>query len=522
VRRRDGADVTALLRLVTALGALVAVTACLHHVAGVPESDMSASRVVPAVALARGFPIYAGPSTGPIIDFMYGPVAAIAFLPAALASTPSGALAVAAALNALAFFLPMAWLHRRAIRRGDAALAGFVLFVLAVVRDPGLAFSALTIHADAPALGLGALACGLLATGPRPPSAGRLAAIATAIVLAAWTKQTIAPLALALVGMTLVRDGVGAAARLAAWLAGVGLAVSVVWLVAFDPRALWFNMVTLPSRMPWYGEADGGRWATVGFVAGLLARLTWLPALVLVALAVGARRYGVRVHDTPCVLLAVVGILLAPLAVVGGAKVGGFLNTFSVCTYFLVAAATVGVAGATGAPGRVGAVATALLAAAILAIAVDVGRGPAGLRSVGRSVAELEAWRDNPHERAFAVARADPGEIYFPWNPLSTLLAENRLDDNEIGAWNRDLAGVPIDDALWRRYLPPRLRLVAFRPPTGAFAWLPEPSARLPELVEPVTIPGLEGWTVLGRAVAAPSTGGLERDPHGATAPPHP
>jgi hypothetical protein len=452
---------------------------------------------------------------------MYGPVAAIAFLPAALASTPSGALAIAAALNAIAFFLPMAWLHRRALPRRDAALAGFVLFVLAVLRDPGLAFSALTIHADAPALGLGALACGLLATGTRPPSAGRLAAIATAAVLAAWTKQTIGPLAIALVGVALVRDGVGAAARLMAWLGAIGLVVSVVWLVAFDPRALWFDMVTLPSRMPWYGEADGSRWATVGFVAGLLARLTWIPTLVLVALGLVARQYGVRVHDTPCVLLAVVGILLAPLAVVGGAKVGGFLNTFSVCTYFLVAAATVGVAGATGASGRLGAVATALLAAAIVALAVDVGRGPAGLRSAASTISRLEAWRDNPHERAFAAARADPGEIYFPWNPLSTLLAENRLDNNEIGAWNRDLAGVPIDDALWRRYLPPRLRLVAFRPPTGAFAWLPEPSARLPEFVEPATIPGLEGWTVLSRSVAAPSASGLERDPHVAPATPH-
>src|SRR5262245_7506387 len=69
--------------------------------AGLPAADMTASRVVPGVALARGFPIYAGEHGGPIIDFMYGPVAALAFTPAALAATPSGALAIAGALNVL-------------------------------------------------------------------------------------------------------------------------------------------------------------------------------------------------------------------------------------------------------------------------------------------------------------------------------------------------------------------------------------------------------------------------------------
>lgn len=527
----------AILRLVTVAAALVAVVAVLHQVAAVPESDMSASRVVPAVALAHGFPVYAGPASGPIIDFMYGPVAALAFLPAALASTPSGALAIAAAVNALAFFVPVAWLHRRGVGRRNAARAGFVLFVLAVLRDPGLAFSALTIHADAPALGLGALACGLFATGGRPPSTARLAAVATAAVLAAWTKQTIAPLALALVVTALVRDGAGVAARLAAWLVGIGLAVSAVWLVAFDPQALWFDMVTLPARMPWYGEAHGGRWATVGFVIGLLVRLVWLPALVVVVLAIAAARRGVRLRDTPSAVLATTAIVLAPLAVVGGAKVGGFLNTFSVCSYFLVAATTIGLAAATEATGRAGVVATAGFAAVLALAAVDVGRGPDGLAHARETVVRLAAWRDNPHERAFAAARAHPGEIYLPWNPLSTLLAEDRLDNNEIGAWNRDLAGVPIDDALWRRYLPPRLRVVAFRPPTGAFAWLPEPSARLPELATPTTVPGLEGWTVLGRAapgsadaaapsdasppaVATPSGHGLERAPHVPPPPP--
>jgi hypothetical protein len=62
---------------------------------------------------------------------------------------------------------------------------------------------------------------------------------------------------------------------------------------------------------------------------------------------------------------------------------------------------------------------------------------------------------------------------------------------------------------------------MAFRPPTGAFTWLPEPTGRLPELSVPTSLAGLEDFTVLG-TVAGPTATGLERDPHGAAPPPHP
>lgn len=508
---------TTLLRVLTALAAVVAGAAGLHEVAGVPASDMSASRVVPAVALARGFPIYAGPDGGPIIDFMYGPVAALAFLPAAAAATPSGALAIAVVLNAAAFFLPMAWAHARVGGAGGAA--AFVLFALAVLRDPGLVFSALTIHADAPALGLGALACGLLATAPSPTSSARLAGVALAAVLAAWTKQTTAPLVVALLAVAALRDGPRAAARLAGWVAVIGVLVSAACLAAFGPADLAFNMVTLPARMPWYGEAEQGRLETLAFVGGLLARLAWAPALVTAAVLLASRR---RARTSPATVFAAVAVTLVPIALVSGAKVGGYLNTFSVCTYFLVAAATLGLAALANGSGRAGTAARVGLALGLVGLGVDLARGPAGLAAAPHAVAGLRAWADNPQERAFAAARAQPGEVYLPWNPLATLLAENRLDNTEIGAWNRDLAGVAIADAQWRRRLPPRLRFVAFRPPTGAFAWLPAPTKRLPELSQPTTLEGLDGWTVLARPVAAPSAPGLERDPHVAPAPPHP
>jgi hypothetical protein len=319
-----------------------------------------------------------------------------------------------------------------------------------------------------------------------------------------------APLGVVLAAVLLVRGGAAPALRFLAWWAGIGVAVSIACLAAFGPADVLFNAVTLPSRMPWYREAEaGGRVASVAFVAGLFARLAWLPALGLVALATGARLAGRRqtLADGPAWILVAVAAALAPAAIAGGAMVGGFLNTFSVSTYFLAAAATTALAALAAGDRRF----RIALAAALVVLAVREAAGPAGVASVPGTVARLGAWGDGPQDRAYRAALARPGTLYLPWNPLATLLAEDRLDNNEIGAWNRDLAGVAIADALWRRHLPPRLAMTAFRPAEGAFAWLPPPTGRLPELARETTLPGLDGWTVLAvGAVAPPSAGGLE------------
>ena len=83
-------------RIASALAAVVAAAAALHYLGQLPTNDMAASRVVPAIVLARGLPLYAGPDEGPIIDFMYGPLAAAVFVPAAPTPMSGNVLYVAA------------------------------------------------------------------------------------------------------------------------------------------------------------------------------------------------------------------------------------------------------------------------------------------------------------------------------------------------------------------------------------------------------------------------------------------
>jgi hypothetical protein len=482
------------------LGMLAVIAQVLPPLSIIPESDVNASRVTPAVALAKGFPIYAGPDDGPVIDFMYGPMAAIAFLPAALASTPSGALLIAAIVNVLYFFVPMAWLHARMLP-GAVAAATFAVFALFVGRDIGLSFSALTIHADAPALGLCALAC--LAVLGRGRTAPALAAALA--VLGVWTKQPAAAIVLALPLYALVVGGSRSAWRQCLWLAGIGAVVSLLFVVVFDWRDMFFNMFTLPARQPWYGEAEHGRLPAALNSLRLLAQQNrWPVAAVLVLAAVTARGAGgLRrwVGANPWLLLALVGLLMVPASVLGASKVGGFLNTHSFTNYFLLGAATLGLGEvATRTSGRVRGPAAVALLALVLIVAGSRLASPRQRAAARTALARLSTWSANPQQQAYDFARAHPGEVYFPWNPLASLQVEGRLYHSELGIWNRTLVGRTMGEAHLRRYLPAAPRLVAFRPPTGALTWLPPPNQHLPDFNVPVAIPELPGWVVYRRA----------------------
>ncbi len=494
-------DLPALDRVVLAVtppALAVLVVESLPELVRVLEDDMCASRTVPALALARGVPIYAGPTGVPIIDFMYGPIAAVAFLPVALAGTPSGVLAIALATNALWFFTPMLLCLAAAGVPGRIVATTGVLFGFLVLWDPGLLFSALTIHADAPALGLSALACAPLVRRTTPPAAHALALSALCAALAVWAKQTSVPLVVAIPLWLWLVDGRRTAVAWVGWLAGIGVVLTAILLARFGIADLWFNMVTLPGRMPWYDEATQGKWpAAVRSFHLLVDQARW--TLLLLAAIAGAGARDARWLETHrWALLVLVGLLGAPMAVLGGAKVGGYLNTHSVTNYFLAGAVVCGLARLAASASVVGRL---LLLGLVVALPATWVANPLARAQVSPAVARLRAWSANPQEQAFAFARAHPGAVLLPWNPLASLLADGRVWNNEIGAWNRDLAGVPIGDAQWRGTLPPGARWLAHRPPRHAFTLLPPPNGRTPEYATPVQVPGLEGWTVLERAV---------------------
>ena len=102
---------------------------------------------------------------------------------------------------------------------------------------------------------------------------------------------------------------------------------------------------------------------------------------------------------------------------------------------------------------------------------------------------------NNPQQLSYAFAKAHPGEVYFPWNPLSTLLAENTPYHFAYGLLDRQLAEMPVSPDYFYAYMPAHLKWVAVS--KGNEYGMEIAQAYLPNFSHPVDLPELPGWTVL-------------------------
>jgi len=96
----------------------------------------------------------------------------------------------------------------------------------------------------------------------------------------------------------------------------------------------------------------------------------------------------------------------------------------------------------------------------------------------------------NQQELAYQYAKKNPGQVYYPWNTLSTLLAEGRVYHFEYGLQDRELAATRSPTLHFRRFVPPKLRQVCF-PPARQDEWT---MRYLKEFTRRVEIQGTAGW----------------------------
>jgi len=472
-----------------------------------PYSHWGAARLAPAAGLLRGYPLYTAADSGPVLNTIYTPLSALAYLPAAALGRPSSAVLAGASLSLAYALLPVAVLARVSRPKGvdgpgrsgfgevgALAVLGFATLVLS---SPPLAVLA-RIHADVPAVGLGALACVVLhaARGRSAASAGVVVGSALLAVLAAAAKQTLAPVAVVVPVWVGLRWGLGAGVRsaLAVLACAGGVAAAAGAAFGFGPMA--FNVLEVPGRHPWL-YADRPTFLAFAALLGELAADA-LPVLGPLALArawwPAARRgtdSGGLAAREPWALFAAAALALAPTALLGRIKVGGNLNNFAPVVYFGAMALAALVLGR-AAGGRGGRLRRGSLAAAVAVSLVS----PLGLGGgLVREWSGVRSLADNPQDAGYRYARQHPGEAYFPWNPLSTLLAEGRLTDFEYGLFDRDLAGRPLPAEEFRKDLPAGLRLVAF-PPDRQSEWV---LRLLPEFSRRCEVPELPGWVCYER-----------------------
>lgn len=433
-------------------------------------------RLAPSLALRQGWAIYPPVDRGPVLGWIYGPVAALFYVPATLAGEPWAMILAGRSLSLIGFFGPVAWLLGREARRGRLSIATAVLLVggFAILADgsPALRYASTAILADNPAIGLGAIALGLLNVPEGVPSPKRLAWAMLAASLAVWSKQPAFPVVAIVGGWAWRIHGGRAAFRLAL----IPIAVSGGILVIFGGREIALNLLMVPARHPWH---------TAGFrhVVPALVRAYRPDAWVLAVLVVGwfARDRGLSIRLASWSPFLLGGTLALPIASAGYLKVGGDVNSLAHAVYPLAVAGVLLVGD--------GLARSRVRGALLLGLVSLLAWGRVDSLS-GLLVPQSRSWREESRQVVQAL-RTTPGAIYFPCHPLEHLAVDRRPFHQEYGVFDRDLAGFPLTSEHLRAGIPPNARRLAYpagRTYAGYYMRLALPEFRV-ERRDP-TLPG--------------------------------
>lgn len=415
---------------VTVLGWLVVMWSvlCTATSPGVP---WNAARLAPAFALAQGLPIYPLRDSGQQLGWFYGPGFPLWNLPATLTGNVTRALWIAAVWNVLTWLVPMALV----LRVAGVALGGWRLGAAAAIAGVLLVGGSATnyafyfIHVDALCVGAGLVAIiGLhraIGTGRR----GWLHLVAGGLIVAIWTKQIGVILAPALF-WHLWRERQWALAWPLCFLCAVYAAISsVAVFLWFGAPEVLYNLWLTHSRNPSRGD--------LLFLVKETARLVgtlwvWLP-LGLIALVAWRKSPGQS--SAPAASGGLVRLLLRaaawqlPMGLLALTKAGGGFNSVYAVYYLLLVLLIVGLS-----PGMRPQLTAVHRVAWVLAWWLPLGQALVFAAGPGSQ------WRvSHRNEELVAMARAEPGRYYFPWNPLVTLIAEKKIQ--------------PLDDALYCLWL---------------------------------------------------------------------
>lgn len=484
-------------RLVAAVlpfAAVIMLAVSAERIMFLPFDAWNHNRLVPAFALAHGLKTFGLPDKGPVISWMYGPMAAAAYLPSAIASSPDAGILLAGILSFAFFCGPLilamlgATAGAAAWRRFFACSAAFFMVFLLCLKSPALVGPQFGIHVDSPSLGFAGAACALLMLQKRNRRPALLAASAVFAVLGVFTKQNMLPVLVVLPVWVLLSHGRGAFVKYVCAMAAAGLCLgaAVVWF--YGSPGAFFNMLRTPLSYPWvditpgvYTESPliiGAQWLTRMAVLGiascelLVFSLPFLLTIVTGDTVLSRQRQRqaqpagllLRACEKTWALPVFIAVATIPFSLLARAKLGGNFNSYAVTLYFLTLAAGSVLAelflplpAATAARPRPGAPTRLFFVGVVMVAAV------AAAWKVPPHIADLVSrLRDSPMRQAFRYAKAHPGQAYFPHFPLATLLADGKLYHSAYGLWDLHNAGKSIDASRWSAYLPPDMRVAAF------------------------------------------------------------
>lgn len=444
-------------------------------------------RLARGIALWYGYPLYPGRAIRePIIGTMHGPVAHLLYACLAFLKNPTILLVAGCTLSCLLYFGALLWLHLRT-GRSLAGAYGFFACTALMLASPGGRYSGLTVHVDALAICFAVVAGGMLAMGQ--PGSRALTVSAILAVLSVATKQTMAPVAIALPCFVLMTDGKRACARYVATQVAASAAIWLAMLAMFrPPRDLLFNTFTLGIRQPSTGAVAArlmqGLFLLRSEIAAAAAPLLLLIAVV--AMSPGNVREKIANHRWLVFLW--MAMLELPIELRAWITTGVVVNHLSLITLFIALATTLGLVGLSKMDEDTKGAWTGFAARAMLiGMLLATGSLPYEI------FRDFRIARNSTTQVAYNYERRHPGRAYFPLNPLAALLTDGRLTHFDPALLNREEAGFPVSREQLAAGIPAGCELVAYPP-----RQMPRAASLAAFLKDKPLVqePGLKGWRV--------------------------
>jgi hypothetical protein len=397
----------------------------------------------------------------------------------------------------LLVFMPLGWVLLRASEgardRRFVATAAFLFCGFLTMHSPCTFHIACMIHTDAAAMAFATFACGVFCNPRKPITVPQVWLAGVACVLAVGSKQTMAPIALAIA----LFIGVTAGARLLAHFGAALLAGGTVLLAAVlalvPVHAFLFNTITLAAHRPF----------KAGYIELLVeayreGKQDALPALFPILLLAGCQwsaaehKPGLRdfFRANRWLAFAIAAAALIPTTVKAVVTAGADVNHVGLVLYFLFAAAGLAIEQRLAGPDNSFVRGIAWMCAAI---GILVSIAPGTLISLPSRLRDVHF---NAPETALQYELRYPGRAYFPVNPMASLLSSGRAYHVDFSVYDREIAGYPLTRRQFESGLPPGFKLVAMppgeQPQSGALRSMLQRYERIADTELP-------GWTVYKR-----------------------